>query len=104
MIPVATGSAAPARSRFSYARLLYVQVLAAILFGVAVGHFWPDVGQSLKPLGDGFVKLVKMIISPVIFLTLVTGIAGMKEAAAVGRVAAKAFFYFLVMSTFALIV
>ena len=104
MFPIATGSAADGRPRFSYARHLYVQVLAAIVLGVVVGHFWPHVGQSLKPLGDGFIKLVKMIISPVIFLTLVTGIAGMREMAAVGRVAAKAFAYFLAMSTLALIV
>ena len=83
---------------------LYVQVLAAILLGALVGHFWPGFGESLKPLGDGFVKLVKMIISPVIFLTLVTGIAGMKELATVGRVAGKAFVYFLFFSTLALIV
>jgi aerobic C4-dicarboxylate transport protein len=85
-------------------RHLYVQVLAAIALGVVVGHFWPDVGESLKPLGDGFIKLVKMIIAPVIFLTLVTGIAGMKEMAAVGRVAGKAFAYFLFFSTLALII
>jgi aerobic C4-dicarboxylate transport protein len=94
--------AAPAR-RPIY-RHLYVQVLAAIALGTLIGHFWPHVGESLKPLGDGFIKLVKMIIAPVIFLTLVTGIAGMREMAAVGRVAAKAFAYFLFFSTVALIV
>jgi aerobic C4-dicarboxylate transport protein len=83
---------------------LYVQVLVAILLGVVVGHFWPQVGESLKPLGDGFIKLVKMIIAPVIFLTLVTGIAGMKEMAAVGRVAGKALAYFFFFSTLALII
>ncbi len=85
-------------------RHLYVQVLVAIALGTLVGHFWPAEGESLKPLGDGFIKLVKMIIAPVIFLTLVTGIAGMREMAAVGRVAAKAFAYFLFFSTIALIV
>ena len=54
------------------------------LLGALVGHFWPDIGEALKPLGDGFIKLVKMIIAPVIFLTVVTGIAGMRELAAVG--------------------
>lgn len=83
---------------------LYVQVLVAITLGAAIGHFWPDVGASLKPLGDGFIKLVKMIIAPVIFLTVVTGIAGMRELGAVGRVAGKAFAYFLFFSTLALIV
>lgn len=81
-----------------------MQVLAAILLGTVIGHFWPHLGEALKPLGDGFIKLVKMIIAPVIFLTVATGIAGMKEMASVGRVAGKAFVYFLVFSTLALIV
>lgn len=85
-------------------RHLYVQVLAAILCGAIIGHFWPATGEALKPLGDGFIKLVKMIISPVIFLTVATGIAGMKEMTSVGRVAGKAFAYFLFFSTLALIV
>nr|WP_281253551.1 dicarboxylate/amino acid:cation symporter [Sphingomonas laterariae] len=83
---------------------LYVQVLVAIAAGILIGHFWPDVGAALKPLGDAFIKLVKMIIAPVIFLTIVTGIAGMKELGVVGRVALKAFAYFLTFSTLALIV
>ncbi|WP_447725275.1 dicarboxylate/amino acid:cation symporter [Sphingomonas koreensis] len=83
---------------------LYVQVLLAIACGVAIGYVWPDAGASLKPLGDAFIKLVKMIIAPVIFLTLVTGIAGMTELRSVGRVAGKAFAYFLFFSTLALIV
>ena len=82
---------------------LYVQVILAILLGVIVGHFWPETGAALKPLGDGFIKLVKMVIAPVIFLTIVTGIAGMREIGTVGRVAAKAFAYFLFFSTLALI-
>ena len=94
----------PDRHRLGIARHLYVQVLVAILLGAIVGHFWPDWGTALRPLGDGFIKLVKMIIAPVIFLTLVTGIAGMKELAAVGRVAGKAFAYFLFFSTLALVV
>jgi aerobic C4-dicarboxylate transport protein len=85
-------------------RQLYVQVLVAIALGVFIGHFWPATGTALKPLGDAFIKLVKMIIAPVIFLTLVTGIAGMKELGSIGRVAAKAFGYFLTFSTLALIV
>jgi aerobic C4-dicarboxylate transport protein len=79
-------------------------VLLAILAGGVVGHFWPDLGTSLKPLGDAFIKLVKMIIAPVIFLTIATGIAGMRDLARVGRVAGKAFGYFLFFSTLALIV
>jgi aerobic C4-dicarboxylate transport protein len=85
-------------------RHLYVQVLVAILLGVAIGHFWPATGEALKPLGDGFIKLIKMIIAPVIFLTIVTGIAGMRDLARVARVALKAFAYFLFFSTLALII
>jgi aerobic C4-dicarboxylate transport protein len=83
---------------------LYLQVLLAIVLGALVGHFAPSVGEALKPLGDAFIKLVKMIIAPVIFLTVVTGIAGMTEMKTVGRVAAKAFAYFLTFSTLALLV
>ncbi|MDF0543407.1 dicarboxylate/amino acid:cation symporter [Sphingobium sp. H39-3-25] len=90
--------------RKGFASQLYVQVLIAIALGVVVGHFWPVYGEALKPLGDAFIKLVKMIIAPVIFLTIVTGIAGMKELGSVGRVAAKAFAYFLTFSTLALVV
>jgi Na+/H+-dicarboxylate symporter len=90
-------------ARLPFHRQLYVQVLAAIALGVLVGYAWPSVGISLKPLGDAFIKLVKMIIAPVIFLTIVTGIAGMRELRAIGRVTAKAFGYFLFFSTLALI-
>ena len=93
----------PAEAKPFY-RHLYVQVLAAIFFGALIGHLWPTTGEALKPLGDAFIKLVKMIIAPVIFLTLVTGIAGMSELRSVGRVAGKAFVYFLFFSTLALIV
>ncbi|MBX9859286.1 MAG: dicarboxylate/amino acid:cation symporter [Sphingomonas sp.] len=82
---------------------LYVQVLAAITLGAALGHFYPDIGVALKPLGDGFIKLVKMVIAPVIFLSVVSGIAGMRDMGGVGRVAAKAFAYFLTVSTGALV-
>jgi aerobic C4-dicarboxylate transport protein len=90
--------------RLPFYRQLYVQVLAAIGIGVLIGHFFPQTGIALQPLGEAFIKLVKMIIAPVIFLTIVTGIAGMKELGAIGRVAAKAFAYFLTFSTLALIV
>ena len=83
---------------------LYVQVLTAIVAGGLIGHFAPETGVALKPLGDGFIRLVKMIIAPVIFLTIVTGIAGMRNLGSVGRVAGKAFAYFLFFSTIALIV
>ena len=99
---IPSAPAAPAKPTPLYAHL-YLQVLAAIVLGALVGHFWPDTGAALKPLGDGFIKLVKMVIAPVIFLTLVSGIAGMRELGTVGRVAAKAFGYFLFFSTLALI-
>jgi aerobic C4-dicarboxylate transport protein len=93
----------PSPRRRGLAGHLYLQVLVAIALGAVIGHFWPDAGAALKPLGDGFVKLVRMIISPVIFLTVVTGIAGLSDLREVGRVAAKAFAYFLFFSTLALI-
>ncbi|ODT88505.1 dicarboxylate/amino acid:cation symporter [Phenylobacterium sp. SCN 70-31] len=83
---------------------LYVQVLVAITLGALIGHVWPATGEALKPLGDAFIKLVKMIIAPVIFLTVVTGIAGMRDLSKVGGVAGKAFAYFIVVSSFALLV
>ena len=92
--------ARPGRKPF-YAQL-YVQVLTAIALGIALGHFYPELGASLKPLGDAFIKLVKMVIAPVIFLTVTTGIAGMSDLKKVGRVAGKAMLYFLTFSTLAL--
>lgn len=83
---------------------LYIQVLIAVALGVLVGWLWPKFGASLKPLGDAFIKLVKMIITPVIFLTVVTGIAGMRDLGAFGRIAAKALGYFIAVSTLALAV
>jgi aerobic C4-dicarboxylate transport protein len=103
LVTPAAPTDAPATPRPFY-RHLYVQVLTAIALGAFIGHFWPEFGESLKPLGDGFIKLVKMVIAPVIFLTIVTGIAGMRDLGSVGRVAAKAFGYFLVFSTLALII
>jgi aerobic C4-dicarboxylate transport protein len=93
---------APARGKLPFYRHLYFQVLVAIGAGILLGHFYPDTGASLKPLGDAFIKLVKMIIAPVIFLTVATGIAGMADLQKVGRVAGKAMIYFLVFSTLAL--
>jgi aerobic C4-dicarboxylate transport protein len=83
---------------------LYVQVGVAIVAGVLLGHAAPETATSLKPLGDGFVALVKMIITPVIFLTVVSGIASVRELSTVGRVAGKAFAYFFVFSTLALLI
>ncbi|WAU73230.1 dicarboxylate/amino acid:cation symporter [Acinetobacter sp. TR11] len=85
-------------------QILYVQVIFAIVAGILLGHFFPEFGESLKPLGEAFIKMVKMIIAPVIFLTVVTGIAGMKNLGSVGRVTGKAMIYFLTFSTLALII
>ncbi len=81
---------------------LYFQVIIAIICGVLLGYFYPEAGASMKPLGDGFIKLIKMIIAPIIFCTVVTGIAGMEDMKKVGRVGGKALLYFEVVSTFAL--
>ncbi len=83
---------------------LYVQVLIAIVCGVLLGHFYPSIGQEMKPLGDAFIKLIKMIIAPIIFVTVVHGIASMKDMKKVGRVGLKALIYFEVVTTLALIV
>lgn len=96
-------AAAPPR-RLPWYRQLYVQVLAAIVLGALLGHFEPALAQQFKPLGDAFIKLVKMIIAPVIFLTIVTGIAGMNHLGTIGRVFGKAMAYFLFFSTLALVV
>ncbi len=104
MIPIDTTSLKEPYKRQKWYRILYVQVLIAIILGVLLGYFAPDVGEAMKPLGDAFIKLVKMIIAPVIFLTVVTGIAGMSNMKQVGRVAGKAMIYFLTFSTLALII
>src|SRR6201982_4327338 len=83
---------------------LYVQVLTAIVIGVLLGHFYPHIGEAMKPLGDGFIKLIKMLIAPIIFCTVVHGIASMEDMKKVGRVGLKALIYFEVTTTLALIV
>lgn len=97
-------SSAPRPPRLPWYRQLYVQVLVAIAAGALLGHLWPDLAQQFKPLGDAFIKIVKMIIPPVIFLTIVTGIAGMTQLSTIGRVFGKAMAYFLFFSTLALVV
>ncbi|TJZ62878.1 dicarboxylate/amino acid:cation symporter [Sphingobacterium olei] len=84
-------------------QLLYIQVLFAIAIGVSLGHFYPALGEQMKPLGDGFIQLIKMIIAPVIFITVSTGIASMSDMKKIGRVAGKSFIYFITFSTLALI-
>ncbi|AYM99422.1 dicarboxylate/amino acid:cation symporter [Chryseobacterium sp. 3008163] len=83
---------------------LYFQVIVAIIAGILLGKFYPEVGEKMKPLGDGFIKLVKMIIAPVIFITLTLGIAHMTDLKKVGRIAVKAMIYFFTFSTLALII
>jgi len=83
-------------------QVLYFQVLLAISIGIALGYYLPETGAAMKPLGDGFIKMIKMIITPVIFCTVVTGIAGMDDMKKVGRVGGKALLYFEVVSTLAL--
>ncbi|NTJ44475.1 dicarboxylate/amino acid:cation symporter [Agrobacterium larrymoorei] len=95
---------AESHAKLPFYRHLYFQVIVAIVAGIALGHFYPALGEQLKPLGDGFIRLVKMIIAPVIFLTVATGIAGMNDMKKVGRVAGKAMIYFLTFSTLALLV
>jgi aerobic C4-dicarboxylate transport protein len=84
--------------------VLYIQVLIAIVLGVLVGYYYPDTGTALKPLGDGFIALIKMMIAPVIFCTIVHGISTMGDLKKVGRVGAKTLIYFEVVSTVALVI
>jgi aerobic C4-dicarboxylate transport protein len=83
---------------------LYAQVLCAIAVGILLGHFWPSIGAQMKPLGDAFIKLIKMLIAPIIFCTVVHGIASMEDMKKVGRVGLKALIYFEVMTTVALVI
>ena len=97
----ATPLAAP---RQPFYKMLYVQVLVAITIGILLGHFYPETGVALKPLGDGFVKLIKMVIAPIIFCTVVSGIAGMQDMKAVGKTGGYALLYFEIVSTIALVI
>src|SRR5262252_6698850 len=83
---------------------LYFQVIVAIVLGIAVGFLWPETGVAMKPLGDGFIKLIKMIIAPIIFCTVVVGIAGMEDMKKVGKTGGYALLYFEIVSSIALIV
>nr|WP_145545828.1 dicarboxylate/amino acid:cation symporter [Variovorax boronicumulans] len=85
-------------------RSLYFQVITAIVIGVLLGHFYPDTGAAMKPLGDGFIKLIKMIIAPIIFCTVVVGIAGMEDMKRVGKTGGYALLYFEIVSSIALVV
>ena len=93
-----------AAPQIAWYRILYVQVIFAVMLGIGIGYFIPDFGRSLKPLGDGFIKMVKMMIAPIIFCTVVHGIASVGDLKKLGRVGFKSLFYFEVVSTLALIV
>src|SRR4051812_9428980 len=100
--PVDPGTVTP-RRRPLY-RSLYAQVLTAVVIGIIVGHFWPATGAAMKPLGDAFIKLIKMMIAPIIFCTVVTGIAGMEDMKKVGKTGGLALLYFEVVSSIALVI
>jgi len=90
--------------RKAWYRILYIQVLIAVALGIVIGYLFPDFGKSLKPLGDGFIKLIKLIIAPIIFCTVVHGIASMSDLKKLGRIGVKTVVYFEIVSTIALII
>src|SRR4029077_11418533 len=101
-----THSSAPVATARPFHRTLYIQVLIAILLGVAVGWLWPSLATNewIKALGDGFIKLIKMVIPPVVFCTVVSGISHVQDTRKVGRVGVRALLYFEVISTAALVI
>src|SRR6201747_1623461 len=101
---IATG--APASAAKPWYRVLYVQVLIAIVLGALMGWLWPSVATNdwIKALGDGFIKLIKMVIAPIIFCTVVSGISHIQDAKKVGRIGVKALVYFEIVSTFGLLI
>src|SRR4051812_37391961 len=103
-MPMAMPVAAAGVPRKPWYRVLYVQVLIAVFIGILLGHFYPTLGEQMQPLATAFINLVKMIIAPVIFCTVVTGIGGGQSLEKTGRVGVKALAYFLFFSTLALIV
>ena len=102
--PGVTATAAIAKPRKPFYQVLYVQVLIAIAIGILLGHFNAKLAIDMKPFGDGFIKLIKMLIGPVVFCTVVSGIAGMQDIKKVGRIGCKALLYFELVSTFALFI
>src|SRR5689334_7807349 len=107
MASIAAGTIGPAGTRRKpWYKLLYVQVLIAIVLGVLFGWLTPEYAKSdwIKAMGDGFIKLIKMVIAPIIFCTIVSGISHIQDAKKVGRVGIKALVYFEIVSTFALII
>ena len=101
---MATAATAPSARSGKWYQHLYVQVLTAIALGVLLGHFYPSLGEAMKPLGDAFIKLIKMVIAPIIFFTVVHGIASMRDMRKVGRVGLKALIYFEIVTSLALVI
>ena len=101
---IQTATAGSSAHHRPFFKSLYFQVLTAIVLGVLLGHFYPELGEQMKPLGDAFIKTIKMIIAPIIFCTVVHGIASMQDMKKVGRVGLKALVYFEVLTSLALIV
>src|ERR671922_1845926 len=95
---------APRERKKPLYKSLYFQVVVAIVIGVLLGYFFPETGAAMKPLGDAFIKLIKMLIAPIIFCTVVVGIAGMEDMKKVGKTGGLALVYFEVVSTLALVV
>src|SRR5256885_13835991 len=106
MAATMVATAAPARPAKPWYKVLYVQVLIAIVLGAIVGWLWPGLATNdwIKAMGDGFIKMIKMVIAPIIFCTVVSGIAHIQDAKKVGRIGVKALLYFEVVSTFALVI
>jgi len=100
-IPTSATAVSPAAKKPLY-KSLFFQILVAVVLGIAIGYLWPDLGYALRPLGDGFIQLIKMIIAPLIFLVIVTGISAVGDVKAVGRVGVKALIYFTAATLFAL--
>src|SRR5476649_999650 len=98
-----SSAAKPAKAWY---KVLYIQVLIAILLGALVGWLWPGLATNdwVKAMGDGFIKLIKMVIAPIIFCTVVSGISHIQDAKKVGRIGIKALVYFEIVSTFALVI
>src|SRR3954470_20577855 len=103
VMPMTPETDVSAAARKRWYSSLFVQLLVAIVGGIAVGWLWPEFGADLKPLADGFIKLIKMLIAPIIFCTVVIGIAHVGDLRSVGRIGVKALVYFEVVTTFALL-
>src|SRR5208282_5511733 len=102
--PEASSGMAKSTPSTPFYKTLYFQVLVAIALGVLLGYLKPGMGAEMKPFGDGFIKLIKMMIAPIIFCTVVLGISGMENMKAVGKTGALAILYFEILSTIALVI